>query len=222
MMYVFLITSPLQIQKHVAYPAKLNLPAKYLSDELKARLPLSGPTQAAAAAYQLQAAVLHHGKRATGGHYSTFTLDTQQPLLPPAPASATPPSTGSTGSTGKSGGSGSGSASGGVVEALRPAHVWHSMNDSKMSVINEHQALGAHDSVSLHCLVCCLTIESSCVPVFKADKSLCINSFSTFPFLRCTFFSMERNDKVKSSYILFSLHANGFKLSLFSLRDHVT
>lgn len=34
----------------------------------------AGPPQ-----YELQAVVLHHGKKATGGHYSAFTLDTQQP-----------------------------------------------------------------------------------------------------------------------------------------------
>lgn len=33
--------------------------------------------QASSGTYQLQAVVMHHGKKATGGHYSTFTLDTQ-------------------------------------------------------------------------------------------------------------------------------------------------
>ena len=36
-----------------------------------------GPPQ-----YELQAVVLHHGKKATGGHYSAFTLDTQPAVVP--------------------------------------------------------------------------------------------------------------------------------------------
>ena len=116
------------------YPLTLDLPAKYLSEELKSRLPAHRIPS-----YQLQAAVLHHGKKATGGHYSTFTLDTQQPGGVDSSVFRT-----------NGGGCEATDQSPEVLKGVRvaAAAVWRSVNDSKVAVINERQALGASDSVS--------------------------------------------------------------------------
>jgi ubiquitin C-terminal hydrolase len=111
----------LQIMKSVEYPATLTFAPQHLSDELRQRL------GSAPASYQLQAAVLHHGKKATGGHYSAFTLQTQRRVAK------------GDGSAGVSGEKGAGAA-------LRDVRVWHSVNDAKVSTISELQALGAQDS----------------------------------------------------------------------------
>ena len=161
---------------------------------------------------------MHHGKKATGGHYSTFTLDTQTvdsgdcngnsaggngellwlpvswfvcwtwmhncrgshidqppcsptvlfllalgvvsqaktiPGLPPAAA------VNKSGAAGNANGKNSTAAkvtataaatvtSSTSVPQLRQVQVWRSVNDSKISVINESQALGAQDSVSTY------------------------------------------------------------------------
>jgi ubiquitin C-terminal hydrolase len=117
----------LQIMKSVEYPATLTFAPHHLSDELRQRL------GSAPASYQLQAAVLHHGKKATGGHYSAFTLETQRRA---AKGDSNGQGGGSTGVSGEKGASG----------ALRDARVWHSVNDAKVSTISESQALGAQDS----------------------------------------------------------------------------
>jgi ubiquitin C-terminal hydrolase len=117
--------------KSVEYPGTLTFAPSHLSDELRQRL------GSAPASYQLQAAVLHHGKKATGGHYSAFTLETQRRAA-------------AVDSSSKAGG-GAGVATNGEkgvssAAALRDARVWHSVNDAKVSTISESQALGAQDT----------------------------------------------------------------------------
>jgi ubiquitin C-terminal hydrolase len=119
--------------KSVEYPGALTFAPQHLSDELRQRL------GSAPASYQLQAAVLHHGKKATGGHYSAFTLETQRR------AAAVDESSKSSGGNSARGGTGENGAST-SASALRDVRVWHSVNDAKVSTISESQALGAQDS----------------------------------------------------------------------------
>lgn len=58
---------PVKLHRGVRYPAALDL-RPYLAD----------PSAEADASYRLQAVILHHGKKATGGHYSTYSLHQQQ------------------------------------------------------------------------------------------------------------------------------------------------
>jgi ubiquitin C-terminal hydrolase len=56
-----------QIHDAVEYPALLTLPRNMLSDTVVASCTRNLPVQ-----YRLQSAVLHNGKRATGGHFYAF------------------------------------------------------------------------------------------------------------------------------------------------------
>jgi hypothetical protein len=115
--------------KNVEYPGVLEIPPHIMSEELQQRVfGLGGRGRSESGlgdgdglghgcTFQLQAVVLHHGKRATGGHYSAYTRDacdtSSQQGQPRPPAQP----------------------------------LWRSMNDSKVNVITEGQALAALDSV---------------------------------------------------------------------------
>jgi hypothetical protein len=152
---VTLFLLPFKIQKNVEYPPVLTLPTSILSDDLRRKVSRSvassGPSAAGAAeagaartprahahsrggsggssggisgggssggsfgsndggpVYELQAVVLHHGKKASAGHYSCYVKD---------------------------------------HNSLYPSTLWKGINDSKISLITESQALSAQDSVS--------------------------------------------------------------------------
>ncbi len=119
-----------QITQEVSYPATLALPERYLSPELAAKVYHSGaPHSVVSAEFELSAVVLHHGEKASNGHYSTLARE-----LPARP----------TGEDGEQRGSSS---------------VWRSFNDTKVAVLSEQQALSATGMVSaplpslftLHC-----------------------------------------------------------------------
>lgn len=66
---------------------------------------------------------------------------------------------------------------------LRPTRVWRSVNDSKINVINEAQALGAQDSVS--------TMFMFLDTVYQLLTKHVLNTFLS----RCTYCSIRRCDK---------------------------
>ena len=144
----------MQIQKSVEYPAVLALSPTLLSADLitKERLThhtttsnttstttSSGPIQ-----YQLQAVVLHHGKKATGGHYSTFILENTATANHPTTSSTTNTSstTGTTTTTNTS--------TNGMQDRERRSGIstiWKSVNDAKISTVSQNQVLGAQEQV---------------------------------------------------------------------------
>ena len=99
----------------------------------------SGPIQ-----YQLQAVVLHHGKKATGGHYSTFILENTATANHPTTSSTTNTSstTGTTTTTNTS--------TNGMQDRERRSGIstiWKSVNDAKISTVSQNQVLGAQEQV---------------------------------------------------------------------------
>ena len=144
----------MQIQKSVEYPAVLALSPTLLSADLitKERLThhtttsnttstttSSGPIQ-----YQLQAVVLHHGKKATGGHYSTFILENTATANHPTTSSTTNTSstTGTTTTTNTS--------TNGMQDRERRSGIstiWKSVNDAKISTVSQTQVLAAQEQV---------------------------------------------------------------------------
>lgn len=57
------------MQVPIEYPATLSIPKSYMSENLSSTLADESVD------YELHAAVLHHGKKATGGHYSVYVQD---------------------------------------------------------------------------------------------------------------------------------------------------
>ena len=138
----------MQIQKSVEYPAVLALSPTLLSADLIAKERIthsttsttsSGPIQ-----YQLQAVVLHHGKKATGGHYSTFILENTATANHPTTSSTTNTSstTGTTTTTNTS--------TNGMQDRERrsgTSTIWKSVNDAKISTVSQTQVLAAQEQV---------------------------------------------------------------------------
>lgn len=61
------LNQPMKMHTSVEYSHVLSIPVECLSESLSSQYAdASGPR------YQLHAVVLHHGKKATGGHYTTY------------------------------------------------------------------------------------------------------------------------------------------------------
>ena len=150
----------MQIQKSVEYPAVLALSPTLLSADLIAKERIthsttsttsSGPIQ-----YQLQAVVLHHGKKATGGHYSTFILENTATANHPTTSSSsttantttgtiTSTTTGTTATT-----TTTNTSTNGMQDRERrsgTSTIWKSVNDAKISTVSQNQVLGAQEQV---------------------------------------------------------------------------
>lgn len=69
----------MKIHTHVCYPATLQLPRECLSDALSRQ-----DGSVASSQYALSSLILHHGKKATGGHYTAYTRDISDQLGGPS------------------------------------------------------------------------------------------------------------------------------------------
>ncbi len=78
--------------------------------------------------YRLSAIVMHHGVKATGGHYTAFVRDNGM---------VTASSAGAAG------------AAGGGQEPNQQAAVWRHFDDDRVTIVSEETVLAATDSVYL-------------------------------------------------------------------------
>lgn len=135
------------------YPAVLALSPTLLSADLitKERFAhhttTTSTTSSGLIQYQLQAVVLHHGKKATGGHYSTFILENTATANHPNTSTTT---TNTTGTTTSSNTNTTTSSTNGIQDRERrsgTSTIWKSVNDAKISTVNQTQVLGAQEQV---------------------------------------------------------------------------
>ena len=114
--------------QRIDYPTVLNIPGRIMSEDLRNALSERRSlhrkedwSASLSCEYHLQAVVIHHGRKATGGHYSTYI------------SSFVPAEREEHGSV--------------VINGVSYAKVWRYVNDSKVSVVTEAQALAAQDAV---------------------------------------------------------------------------
>lgn len=212
----------------------LSLPARLLSEDLQAQCtnantPSAQPQQQ----YQLQTLVLHHGKKATGGHYSAFTRE----YIPGAPAAGTSaglvagpvganhPSSGSTGAGAGAGAKHSKPPLANKITApvqapvvkgdssdtqhdLRGRSVWRSINDAKISVITEAQALSAQDTVSVLILLPLLLLIAMTSGLMSVVGNMILSAYvGVHSFLRTHTVKQQRIERqINSGHVTGSSH----------------